>query len=206
MTLAHVLGTSHAGTTSPGEGRRDMIPPQSTIGILMNEHQLILRMIAVMRAKMDAVSHGAELDPMFIDTVVDFIRTYADHCHHGKEEDILFRDLANKPLSPEDAAAMQQLLDDHTWARAKTREVVVASKRYFAGEAAALAEVRDAAMALADFYPGHIEREDRSFFKNAMGYFTPEERDAMSADCREYDRLLIHEKYRHVVEAAESPV
>lgn len=181
-----------------------MIPPQSTIGILMNEHQLILRMISVMRSRMDAVSRGGDIDPMFIDTVVDFIRTYADHCHHGKEEDILFRDLANKPLTPEDAAAMQQLLDDHTWARGKTREVVAASTRYFAGESAALDEVRSAAMALADFYPGHIEREDRSFFKNAMGYFTHDERDAMSAECREYDRLLIHQKYRHVVETAES--
>jgi hemerythrin-like domain-containing protein len=175
------------------------------MGILMNEHQLILRMIAAMRSTMEAVSHGDELDPVFVDTVVDFIRTYADHCHHGKEEDILFRDLAGKPMTAEDAEAMQALVDDHVWARAKTRELVAASERYFSGEADALAEVTSAALELADFYPGHIEREDSGFFRRANGYFTADERDAMSAECREYDRLLIHETYRRVVEGVEAP-
>ena len=38
----------------------------------------------------------AFVDPVFIDTAVDFIHTYADRCHHGKEEDILFKALAAK--------------------------------------------------------------------------------------------------------------
>jgi len=181
-----------------------MIPPQSTLGILMNEHQLILRMIEVMRAKMEAVSRGDDIQPAFVDIVVDFIRTYADHCHHGKEEDILFRDLAMKPLSPEDAEAMQRLIDDHVWARGKTRELVAASERYFGGDEDALADLKAASLELADFYPGHIEREDSGFFRRAVGYFTRDERDAMSAESREYDRLLIHEKYRHIVEGAEA--
>jgi len=39
-------------------------------------------------------------NPLFIDIAVDFIRMYADRTHHGKEEDILFRDLEKKSLSP----------------------------------------------------------------------------------------------------------
>ncbi len=185
-------------------GRCVMIPPQTTVGMLMNEHRLILRMIGVMRARMDAVARGSDIDPVFIETVVDFIHTYADRCHHGKEEDILFRDLAAKPLAPEDAEAMQRLIDDHAWARTQTAALVAASGRYFSGERAALSETRDIAIGIADFYPGHIEREDRSFFGRAMKYFTPEEKAAMTAECREYDRLLIHERYARIVEHVEA--
>lgn len=169
----------------------------------MNEHQLILRMIAQMRAKAERLARGGDLDPVFISVVVDFIRSYADRCHHGKEEAILFRELAGRQLSDEDARAMQQLIDDHVWARGKTRELVDASDEYFGGRAEALRHVESVLRQLAEFYPGHIAREDKEFFRHAMTYFTPEERAAMDAECREFDRLLIHERYRFVVEGIE---
>jgi len=57
---------------------------------------------------------------------------------------------------------------------------------------------------LADFYPGHIEREDHGFFKPAIEYFTLDEREAMAEEFREFDRLLIHEKYQRLAEDLES--
>ncbi|MEA3376748.1 MAG: hypothetical protein U9R72_11205 [Chloroflexota bacterium] len=43
-----------------------------------------------------------EVNPIFIDTTVDLLRTYADRTHDGKEKDILFRDLKDRDLSAED--------------------------------------------------------------------------------------------------------
>ena len=63
------------------------------IGPLMIEHRLIEKMIKVMQQKVEAWKQEERINPEFIDVAVDFIRTYADKCHHGKEEDILFRDL-----------------------------------------------------------------------------------------------------------------
>lgn len=61
------------------------------IGPLMKKHRLIERMIALMERELFRLKDGKEMDPVFIDVAADFIRTYADRCHHGKEEDILFR-------------------------------------------------------------------------------------------------------------------
>jgi hemerythrin-like domain-containing protein len=180
-----------------------MAAPQSAIGILMHEHQLILRMIDQMRLRADRLAAGEPLDPVLIPVVVDFIRSYADRCHHGKEEEILFRDLRGKPLSETDAAAMQQLIDDHVWARGKTRELVEASEWYFGGDEEQLPRVANILRQLAEFYPDHIDREDRDFFRKAVGYLTAEERAAMDAECRDFDRQLIHERYREVVEGVE---
>ena len=72
------------------------------IGPLMIEHRLIERMIRLLGERSDEAMEHEEIAPGFIDTAVDFIRIYADRTRHGKEEDILFRDLGAKDLSAED--------------------------------------------------------------------------------------------------------
>ena len=50
-----------------------------------------VKMIAVIRKEIDRRENNGDINPEFIDTEVNFIRTYADKCHNGKEEDILFK-------------------------------------------------------------------------------------------------------------------
>jgi len=49
----------------------------------------------------------------------------------------------------------------------------------------------------------HIAKEDRNLFKPCLEYFTDAEKVAMLADFDEFDRALIHEKYRGIVEGLE---
>jgi hemerythrin-like domain-containing protein len=81
------------------------------IGPLMIEHRLIERMIDVMREELNLFEKEKELDSDFVEMGVDFIRTYADRCHHGKEEDILFRELGIKKLKDEHRHTMEELVD-----------------------------------------------------------------------------------------------
>ena len=64
------------------------------IAPLMIEHRLIERMIRLMGREIarirDNIAVGQEfafVDAKLIDTAVDFMKTYADQVHHGKEED-----------------------------------------------------------------------------------------------------------------------
>jgi hemerythrin-like domain-containing protein len=56
---------------------------------------------------------------------------------------------------------------------------------------------------LVEFYPRHIEKEDKHFFLPCMNYFTREEKDAMLQEFWNFDKNLIHEKYRKIVERYE---
>jgi len=134
---------------------------------------------------------------------VDFIRLYADRCHHGKEEDILFRELAGKPVSEEHRGIVAELVKEHQWARQQTREMVEATRRYAEGEQDAYLTVTARLSALVDFYPRHIEKEDRHFFLPVMRYFSEQEKEAMLREGVEFDSTLIHEKYRAVVAEQE---
>ena len=169
-------------------------------GPLMIEHRLIERMISVIKDVVEEIESKHKVDPVFVDTAVDFIRVYADQTHHGKEEDILFRNLKKKSLSAEDQRLMNELIEDHVFGRQTTKALVEANTRYRNGDDTALTDISDKLKTLIDFYPKHIEKEDKVFFPASRNYFTDEEDQAMLAEFWEFDRKMIHEKYKSVVE------
>ncbi len=172
--------------------------------LLMIEHRLIERMILRIRHVLVEIEKTGRVDPLFVDTAVDFIRTYADRTHHGKEEDILFRDLADRPLSDEDRKVMAELVEEHALGRKTTRDLVEANNRYRGGDQNALSDIVLKLGTIADFYPRHIEKEDKVFFPAARTYFTDEEDQNMLEEFEEFDRKMIHEKYTRVVESLEN--
>lgn len=173
------------------------------IGLLMIEHRLIERMIELMRREREGMAKSAKADTRFIEHAVDFIRTYADRCHHGKEEDILFRQLMDKPLSPEHVQTLDDLVREHAYARKTTRNLAEANERYANGDQDALDAVGKLLDELVTFYPKHIEKEDKHFFIPCMEYFTPEEKQNMLDQFNRFDRDMIHEKYKKLVEQFE---
>lgn len=172
-------------------------------GLLMIEHRLIERMIAVIRRTLGQVEQTRSIDPYFVDTAVDFIRVYADRTHHGKEEHILFRDLGKKDLSDEDLRVMNELIEEHVFSRETTKALVAANTRYRNGDTPALAEVTSQLRTLIEFYPKHIEKEDKVFFPASRAYFSEKEDQAMLTEFWEFDRKMIHEKYKTVIKGLE---
>jgi len=83
------------------------------IGPLMKEHRLIEKMILLMEKEIEKMKKYNKANPLFIDIAVDFIRMYADRTHHGKEEDILFRDLEKKSLSANHNKIINELVEEH---------------------------------------------------------------------------------------------
>lgn len=173
-------------------------------GPLMIEHRLIERMISVIRHIIQRHESAGLIDPYEIDTVVDFIKTYADRTHHGKEEDIMFRDLDKKPLSNGHRRMMNDLISDHVYGRKITAALVDANNRYRGGDASAVDKIVECLKTLTEFYPPHISKEDKIFFPASRTYLSDDEDQAMLQEFQEFDRKLIHEKYVAVVENMES--
>ena len=135
---------------------------------LMIEHRLIERMIAVLRSELDTIASARNPNLVLVDSAVDFIRTYADRTHHGKEEDILFRVLAGKRLTADHKQRMDELISDHIFARHETMQLSEAKERHLEGDIGALNEMSMHMERLIKFYPGHISKEDEGFFLPVM--------------------------------------
>jgi hemerythrin-like domain-containing protein len=170
------------------------------IGPLMIEHRLIEKVIDLIRIESEKVKKGKMINELFIDTAVDFIRIYADRTHHGKEEDILFRDLGNKEISGEDRRIMNELINEHKISRETIKMLDDAKEKYFDGEKDKFPIILQMFDTITGLYPSHIQKEDKVFFPSSMKYLEKEEQKKMLEEMWEFDRKMIHEKYRLVYE------
>ena len=98
---------------------------------------------------------------------------------------------------------MNELIEEHVFGRRTVKELVKANTRYRGGDTSAADAVAAGLRTLTDFYPRHIEKEDKVFFPSSREYFSDQEEQAMLAEFREFDRKMIHEKYRLLVETLE---
>jgi len=169
------------------------------IGPLMIEHRLIDRMLALMRKEIERLEKENTSNLDFIDTAVDFIRKYADRCHHGKEEDILFRELKKKDMEIEHKRTMEELIEEHKWARETTAKLVAAKMEFIKDSHRDKKSIVDYMKQLVEFYPKHIEKEDKRFFRPIMKYFSQKEQDALLQEEYEFDKNFIHVLYRDMI-------
>lgn len=169
-------------------------------GPLMKEHRLIEKMLDIIDREIKNINETKKIDTVFIDTAVDFIRFYADRTHHGKEEDILFKELENKKLLDKDKKMMNELIEEHKSARLVVKQLKNLNLSYFHGELYEINEIISKLKWLIDFYPVHIKKEDDVFFPETEKYFTPAELDDMLDKFWDFDKNMIHEKYKLLVE------
>jgi hemerythrin-like domain-containing protein len=199
MLFLCVLVIIKASQSALFSNERRMIKMQP-IGPLMIEHRLIEKVIEIIRVTSEKAKNGKQINELFIDMTVDFIRIYADRTHHGKEEDILFRDLSRKQMSGDDKKIMNELVNEHVTARKAVKALVEAKSQYFKGDTTKISVIVHMFDALTHLYPDHIRKEDKIFFPSVMKYFNKAEQKKMLDEMWEFDRKMIHEKYKLVAE------
>jgi hemerythrin-like domain-containing protein len=190
---------------SAGASEEDALAPTPT-DVLEAEHDLIRRVIEVLERESARIGDGRDVGPVFIDRIVDFFYIYADRVHHGKEEEILFRALDDKALSPPHRQMMGELVREHVKMRHITEDLIEARDRYIEGDGASLKVVEDAIGRLSVLYPGHFRIEEETFFPETRFYLDDSERRAVLREMRGHDRAMIHEKYGAMVDRLEGVV
>jgi hemerythrin-like domain-containing protein len=170
---------------------------------LTAEHRLIQRMLKVMADELKQMNSACCVRTDFVDAAVNFLQTYADLTHHGKEEAILFKALEDKPISDELRETMEKLKLQHQHVRERTTLLVAARDLCHRGSGDACTKVTQVLNELLAFYPAHTEKEEQHFFAPSMDYFTEEERLAMVAQMDSFDQNVIHEKYSRLVDHLE---
>lgn len=173
------------------------------IDLLMEEHELISKMVQLFDKEIARLKAGNG-DHCFIHSAIDFFSSYGDKTHHGKEEDILFREIGQKPISEENRNMMGILLEEHIMAREKIKHLNELNEKLIQGDKSVQPELITALEDLGSFYLQHIEKENTHFFIDAKQYFNDEEWGLMIKEFAEFDRSMIHEKYRALIAELEA--
>ncbi len=90
---------------------------------LIAEHESILQALAALEGKLDTWEKGTPPDRAYVEKAVEFLRSFADRCHHGKEEDILFKAMVEELDFPRNAGPVAVLTREHEQGRAYLREI-----------------------------------------------------------------------------------
>ena len=68
---------------------------------LRKEHEAILYVLQILNKMMESDSRDSENMLRYYGEVVYFFKIFADKCHHGKEENYLFKELVNNGITNE---------------------------------------------------------------------------------------------------------
>lgn len=173
------------------------------IDLLVEEHTLIARMLTLFGKEIEKLK-ASNGDHCFINAAVDFFMSYGDRTHHGKEEDILFRELGQKPLSEEHRNEMGELLEEHVVARNKIKDLKALNQKFIDGDSSVQLQLVTALEDLSAFYNQHIQKENTHFFISAKEYMNDTEWELMLKEFAEFDRSVIHEKYKALIAEMEA--
>ena len=107
------------------------------------------------------------------------------------------------PSAEELERAKVHIESQHIYARETTKILINAKNKHLNGDKDMVNTISTQLNKLVEFYPKHIAKEDENFFIPCMEYFTRKEQDDMLNEFWEFDKKLIHEKYRKIIELYE---
>ena len=178
--------------------------------ILSSEHRVIERVIDALEFAADELQLGNIVDAQFFLDASDFIRGFADGCHHRKvEEGVLFETLTRYGFSAE-TGPVAVMLAEHEQGRLYTRGMREAALRYQSGDVAASKDIIFNANGYAGLLRQHIQKEDQVLFKLADRVIPVSEQDAVLEGFEHVEHeetgAGIHEKYLALADWLESQV
>jgi hemerythrin-like domain-containing protein len=174
--------------------------------ILMDEHRVIERVIASLETAANRLSSGQAFPIDFFLKAADFIKNFADGCHHKKEEGVLFVALVQNGMSKE-AGPVAVMLAEHEEGRRLTRGMREGAERVQSGDQAAISQVTQNALGYVALLRQHIQKEDRILFPMA-DQVIPAEQHAQITEAfdhieHEETGAGVHEKYLALADELE---
>jgi hemerythrin-like domain-containing protein len=143
------------------------------IEMLMAEHRIIEQVLVCLEKLADKSEAEKKLDAASAIEAVDFLRTFADKCHHAKEENRLFRMLETKGMMSRDAGPTAVMRAQHEQSRGYVRAMSEAAEA--ADMAGSPAKFARAAREYAALLRAHIQKEDQILYPAAERMLSPKD-------------------------------
>ena len=165
---------------------------------LRSEHRVIEQVLSCLEKIADQCAVEGTLDTHSARQAIDFFQTFADRCHHGKEEGRLFPLLEMRGVLREHGP-VGVMLYEHDQGRQHIRAMVDALDGVDRGEPRSLSQFVDHARAYGRLLRDHIWKEDNRLFPMAEQVLTDEDRQGLENSFERLEAsemgLGTHEKY-----------
>lgn len=156
---------------------------------LRDEHEGVKLMLAILGRAAAKLESGQDVSPEDLAQMLEFITVFADKCHHGKEEDLLFPAMEEAGI-PREGGPISVMLREHDMGRGYVQGMRDAVAQYTSGDKAAAPRIAEHAGQYIRHLTQHIEKENLILFPMADTYLSPETQERLVND---FERLE-HEK------------
>ena len=165
-------------------------PMDTAIALLRKEHDAILRMLDLTDEVARQLDGGGRVKPETLSGLLEFFQLFADRCHHGKEEELLFPLLEQKGV-PRDGGPIGVMLFEHEKGRSLIRQMVDSAEAYAGGAADAGSHWAAAAWKYSALLRDHIMKENEVLFRIAEWLLADAEQQELAAafDKVEVDKM-----------------
>lgn len=168
---------------------------------LEHEHEYISKVVESLEIFAKKMREGAEIPVGELESAVDFLKVFADRCHHGKEEELLFPELEKHGVSREKGPTAVMLLE-HDEGRGFVRDLDEGIQGSKKGYAWAAEQIIASIEGLARILKPHIQKENQVLFKMANQLLTKGEKDDLNKKFGEIEQKVIgpekYEEYENV--------
>jgi len=137
---------------------------------LTHEHDAILVALEILERICRRIDDGGEFPAEDLSAILDFLRNFADGCHHAKEEQHLFPAL-NAAGLPAEGGPVGVMLAEHDLGRKYIREMAAALGGD--GSPASPGAFARSARAYANLLRAHIRKENTVLFPMAERFIPP---------------------------------
>lgn len=133
---------------------------------LKDEHEGIKVMLSIMEKISNDLEIGKDMNKEHYVKIIEFIKGFADKCHHGKEEDVLFPALVNHGV-PKDGGPIAVMIYEHQLGRDHIKKLNDAFEEFKGGNKLAISDIISNSMNYVELLRNHIEKENNVLFKLA---------------------------------------
>ena len=174
--------------------------------VLMAEHRGIERMLDVVDHAAARVERGDPVPPSLFADAATFFSSFADRCHHAKEEKHLFPGLEKRGVAVE-GGPIGAMLQEHRQGRAYIRIMREEGQKYAEGTLADPDLLVDAVRAYVSLLRQHILKEDRILFRLSDQVLTPADQQELLEACECVEREEMgegqHERFHAMIDELE---
>lgn len=177
------------------------------ITLMVDEHKLIKRMLKVMRQACIELTKGAAIDYDDFAEMIDFVRSFADQHHHGKEEKFLFTRMVDEIGGAAEKLVKFGMLVEHDLGRLFMNDLEEALQRVKDGDEDSRVDVIANAVSYTHLLHRHIGREDDIAYPFAEKQLSQATLDEIHNQCFEFEKEMaekgIQDKYLEILERME---
>ena len=173
---------------------------------LMEEHRAIQTMLGILSSACRKLEAGEAVDPDDLEQMLEFIQVFADRCHHGKEEDLLFKAMEEAGV-PREGGPIGVMLLEHDQGRQFVRGMREALAQYRAGDPRGRSAFVHNARSYVALLSQHISKEDNILYPIADMHLTEEQQRELAEGFARVEEERIgpgrHEAFHRLLERLE---